>query len=138
MNELEISLSGYYREIRSWLPCSRKKKDQILTRFRDSVHAYVNENPTANFAQIRSHFGNPDEIAGIYVEEMDTLELLRILRIRRKIVAMVAGVLAAALIIWIGAVAWSICDALTRRNGYIIEEKGYVEQIITTTTEDGP
>ena len=136
MNELQRSLAGYYREIRSWLPCSGKQKDLILSRFRDSVQAYLEDHPTADFAQIRRRFGNPDEIAGSYVEEMGTLELLRIMRIRRRIVAIVAGTAAVILLTWLGVIGWAIAKEISYSNGHIIDEIGYPEQIISTSEGD--
>lgn len=132
MTETSNALSGYYWEIRSWLPCSRQQKDQILSRFRDSVQSYLDANPAADFDQIRSHFGTPEQIAGAYIEELGTAEILRMLRIRRKIVAIVAGVAAAIFLIWICVVGWAIREAYINENGHIIDEIGYPERIISS------
>ena len=108
MTETNRALSGYYREIRGWLPCSRKQKDLILSRFRDSVQNYLEENPAADFDQIRSYFGTPEQIAGTYVEELGTAELLRSLRARRKVVSIIAAVAAIVLVSWALVVGWAI------------------------------
>jgi hypothetical protein len=134
MTETTKALSGYYREIRSWLPCSRKQKDLILSRFRDSVQAYLEENPAADFDQIRAHFGTPELIAGTYVEELGTAELLRSLRVRRRIVAIVAGTALVVLLIWICAVGWAITKLNAQANGHIVDEIVIPKQ---TTSADG-
>lgn len=132
MMETVNSLSGYYREIRSWLPCSRKQKEQILGRFRDSVQAYLDENPGADFEQIRSHFGTPEQIAGTYVEELGTAELLRSLRVRRRVLTIIAATAAFVLVSWLCSVGWAIAKEITYVNGHVVDEKGYSEQIIST------
>lgn len=130
MNETTRALSGYYREIRSWLPCSRQRKDQIIARFQDRVQEYCNDHPAADFGQIRAHFGTPDEIAGSYVEELGTMELLRSMRIRRKILAIVAATAAVILISWAAVVCWSIKEIHANIHGTVITETG---QIISST-----
>lgn len=126
MTETINALSGYYREIRSWLPCSRKQKDQILERFRDSVQSYWEENPTADFAQIRAHFGTPEQIAGAYVEELGTAELLRSLRVRRRILITVTSIAMAVLLIWMAAVGWAMKQLNDNSKGQIIDEIGQI------------
>lgn len=108
MNSLDHSLNRYYRQIKSWLPCSRKLKNALISRLKESIQAYLDANPEADFGQIQSHFGAPETIAAAYVEEMGTDKLLRDLRIRRKIVAMVAGTMAVVLALWLGVVGWAI------------------------------
>lgn len=108
MNNLDRSLNNYYRQVRSWLPCSRKMKSALLSRLQDSVLAYREANPAANFSQIQAHFGTPETIASAYVEEMGIDILLRDLRIRRRIVAIVAGSMAIILALWLAVVGWAI------------------------------
>ena len=108
MNNLDRSLNHYYRQVRSWLPCSRKMKSALISRLQDSIVAYQEANPAADFSQIQAHFGTPETIAFAYVEEMGTDTLLRDLRVRRKVVALVAGTMALVLTLWMGLVSWAI------------------------------
>lgn len=116
MNNLDRSLNNYYRQVRSWLPCSRKMKSALLSRLQDSVLAYREANPTADFSQIQAHFGAPATIASAYVEEIGTDKLLQDLRIRRKVVAMVAGTMAVVLALWLGVVGWAIVREIKSSN----------------------
>lgn len=129
MTSLNNSVNRYYRQIRGWLPCSRKLKDQILARIHESVDNYLADNPQADFDALQSHFGTPQAIAAAYVDEMATDTLLRDLRIRRRIVSIVAGTMAIVLALWVGVVSWAIVREISRSNGHIIEEGvGYLEQ----------
>lgn len=112
MNRFDVALKRYYQEVRSWLPCSRRLKNQIMERLHESVDSYLEQNPTADFDQLQSHFGTPETIAAAYVDEMGTDVLLRDLRIRRKILSIVAGTMAAVLAIWLIAVGWAVVKEL--------------------------
>lgn len=121
-------LNRYYREVRSWLPCSRKPKESIMSQLQENIRDYLEQHPNADAAQIRAHFGDPETIAAAYVDEMGTDVLLRDLRIRRKIVSVTAGAMAAILALWMGVVGWAVVRELDSSNGCIVEEGvGYGE-----------
>ena len=90
----------YKMSVRSMLPCGRKQKDRIMESFSESLDAYQSENPDASYEEITAHFGTPDEIAATCVENTGTSALLRMLRIRKRIIAIVAGAITAAFLIW--------------------------------------
>lgn len=105
----EKMLRAYYREIRDWLPCSFGEKNRMINKIRTSVRDYLEDQPKADFAQIRAHFGEPRGIAAACVDEMDTVALLKALRIRRRITAMVAGTALLLMLVWgigVGLCAW--------------------------------
>lgn len=114
-------LRRYYRQIRGGLPCAGKMKASLLSQIQESVEAYAQEHPEADFAQLQRHFGSPEEIAAAYVRNADTVELLRILRIRKKVLNRIGAVLLASLIIWAGFVAWAIKETNDANNGYYAE-----------------
>lgn len=120
-------LNRYYREVRSWLPCSRKLKESIMAQLQENVRDYMEQHPDADAAQIRVHFGTPETIAAAYVDEMGTDVLLRDLRIRRKIVSITAGAMAAILALWMGVAGWAIVRELNSSNGHIVRDVGYGE-----------
>lgn len=123
-------LNRYYREVRSWLPCSRKLKESIMSQLQENVRDYLEEHPDADAAQIQAHFGTPETIAAAYVDEMGTDVLLRDLRIRRKIVSLTAGTMAAILALWMGVVGWAIVREIKNSNAYFVEEGvGYGEYV---------
>lgn len=119
MNSLDHSLNRYYRQIKSWLPCSRKLKNALISRLKESIQAYLDANPEADLDQVQARFGAPETIATAYVEEMGTDKLLRDLRIRRKVVTLVAGTMAVVLSLWLGVVGWAIVREIKSSNNTI-------------------
>lgn len=111
MKITDSALKRYYKEISSWLPCSRKLKKQIIGQIQNCVEDYLAQNPDTDIAQLKSHFGDPQTIAATYVENTGTAEILKDLRIRKRIVRIVAGVMAAILIMWASVVTWVAAEA---------------------------
>ncbi|MBR2888869.1 MAG: hypothetical protein IKC09_01165 [Oscillospiraceae bacterium] len=114
--------NGYFRQIRGWLPCSRRLKNQILEPLEASVDEFIQKNPDANLAQIQAHFGTPEQIAAACVDEMDPGVLIRDLRVRRRVVAIVSAVAAFVVATWLGVVGWAIVNELNHVNGTIVYE----------------
>lgn len=110
----------YLWEIRGWLPCSGKLKRGILDRIENTVLEYLIENPEASYEDLTERFGVPQQIAATYVEEMGTNELLRDLRIRRRIVRAVTAAALSVVILWAGLVIASYVDYRRDVNGYLV------------------
>lgn len=119
MNKNERALKRYYKEISCWLPCSRKLKKQIIGRIQYCVEEYLEQNPDADIAQLKNHFGDPQTIAATYVENTGTAEILKDLRIRKRIVRIVATVMVFILIMWAGVVCWATIRTDSLSNGSV-------------------
>ena len=119
MTRDDPTLRRYYREVRDWLPGTRKMKREIMDQVRASVEAYLDEEPGADMAGVEARFGSPQAIAAASEDERDTGELLQDLRTKRRIVSMVVGVLATALILWAGVVTWGAIREYRSLNGHI-------------------
>lgn len=119
----------YFREVKSWIPCAGKMKRDILDRIRDEVCGYLDENPEAGDAELRQRFGAPQQIAAAYVEEMDAPELLKNLRIRRRIVRIVAAAALAMVLMWAAVVTIALADRNNAVNGYFIDNVTVVSDI---------
>jgi len=81
-------LKKYYRQIRTWFPGGRIKKE-LMKQIKISVQEYINNNPGISFSAVQAHFGSPQLIAAAFVSEMEPEELLRNLRVRRRIIAII-------------------------------------------------
>ena len=125
MGNLDTALKRYYRSIRKDLPCSYKMKKRIMQQIQESVDQFLEQNPDADFDAVQLHFGEPQTIALSYIEDQDAPELLRKMRIKRRVLAIVAGVLAAALLIWGCAVVYAVISE------YHDDERYYVIVDIT-------
>lgn len=88
----------------------------------DSVRAYATENPRLTYAAIVARFGEPRAVAESCVEEMETAELVKNLRVRRKVVSIVAAAALAIVILWLGVVSIAWAEHRDHDGGYF-EEK---------------
>ena len=110
MGSNDAALKRYYRSISKTLPCPRKMKMQIVAHIKDSVSEYLAQNPDADFEAVQNHFGTPEQIASSCVDTQDAPVLLRKMSVKKKVIAIVAGAVAVALLLWAGAMAWAIYD----------------------------
>ncbi len=103
-------LKAYYRQIRGWLPCGGRLRKQMMQEIKATVEGYRAERPEADFSALQAHFGTPQQIAAAFVDEMGTEELLRALRVRRRIMKIVFLFLLLILIIYLGllVITWLI------------------------------
>lgn len=129
MGENNAQVRRYLREIRNWLPCSRRLKSKIMEEIRVTVSSFLAENPTASYTELTARFGTPQQIASSFVDEMGTEELLRDLRIRRKLVCIASITAVVVLVLWASVVTLAYIDYLDDTNGYIVETITVVEQI---------
>ena len=124
---MKKQLNNYYREIRSYLPCSEKLKKSILSRLEETVNSYLDENPEADFTQLESHFGTPRQIADSYIGELSVTEISEKLQIRKRILITICAVCAAILAIWLIVVGIAMINELGAANGHIIEGDAITE-----------
>lgn len=94
----------YVRAVSTFLPCSGKRKKPWLADLRAQAESYIAEGGDA--AALEQRFGTPQQMAFSYVDEMPTADLLAELHIRRRLVAVTAITLAAALAILAAALVW--------------------------------
>lgn len=118
----------YVRAVSTFLPCSGKRKKPWLADLRAQAESYVAEGGDA--AALEQRFGTPQQMAFSYVDEMPTADLLAELHIRRRLVAVTAITLAAALAIYIAVLVWQAYLVYDRFNGwtetYIVEYENIV------------
>lgn len=119
----DASLKQYFYSVRKALPCPRKMKRQIIAQLKDSVNEYLATNQGADFWAVQNHFGTPQQIASGFVEDQSASDLLQKMSVKRKIVAIVAGVAAVAILLWGVALTCTFIEAQS-------ESEGYVEVII--------
>lgn len=96
----------YLRKVRALLPCSRKMKHEITAPLRRSLAEYLEERPDASAEDLRARFGAPEVIAASCLEEVETSDLLRRLRNRRRIIAVAITAAFLVLLSWWGFLAY--------------------------------
>ncbi len=111
----------YMQAIKAMLPGGGKQKKAILNRIRTTVEEYLAENPGAAYEEILSRLGSPNQIAASCLEEMDTVEVMKQLRIKKKIVCIVTAAALAIVMLWAGVVAMATEELSDSANGYFDE-----------------
>lgn len=123
----------YVRAVSTFLPCSGKRKKPWLADLRAQAESYVAEGGDA--AALEQRFGTPQQMAFSYVDEMSTADLLAELHIRRRLVAVTAITLAAALAVYVAVLVWQAYLIHDSLNGwsetYVVE----YENIVTEEAE---
>lgn len=109
-------LRRYCREVRGWLPCTRKAKQKIIEKINNVISSNEEE---LSYGQIVERYGTPQQIASAYVDEMGTMELLDDLRIKRKIIRVVCASCIIALMMWVGCIAAALVNDYHADNGYM-------------------
>ena len=115
----EVHILRYLWNVYRELPGNRSQKEAILSRVEDSVRTYATENPRLDYAAIVARFGDPCAVAESCVEEMETAELVKNLRVRRKVVSIVVAAAVAIVILWVGVVASALAEHFISVGGHI-------------------
>lgn len=125
----------YLRAIKGWLPCAGKMKRQMLVQIQATVDGFLSENPDADYEAIVARFGTPQQIAAAYVDEAETGELLRLMRVRRKIISIISAAAAVLVLTWAAYVTIElVSDAYHTKTAYIEVE---ITNVKNTPLEQG-
>ena len=108
----------YCRSVRSWLP-SGKMRRTIMAQIKDTVNEFVQHDPDADYEAMQAQLGSPQEIATAFVENMGATEVLRGLRVRRRVLTAVLVAVLVILVSWTCLVAKATIREETSVNGHI-------------------
>lgn len=128
-------LKKYFWEIKCAIPCGKSRR-KMLRDLRCSVENFLEENPDATYETVVNHFGTPAQIADTYMEETPPKELQQQLRIRKRIIGLVAGLVAAVVLIWATGVGIIILRELCSDRDILVIEQA-VEETGNISTEIG-
>ena len=113
-------LKKYIRKISHCLPCSGEEKKQVIAHFQEDVLDYMVQNPNSTFSDLQAQFGTANEIAKLYVSDQESSVLLKKMQLRRKVLGILAGVMAAFLLMWFAIVAIDAYGTQKTNNGYLV------------------
>ncbi len=114
---LSAEVNGYLAEISTSLLCGEREKKKFISRLKNDIEAFLEENPEAQAEDIRAVFGSAEEISRSFMENSDPKAIAKKLRMRKYILAAVATVL----IIYALFVVISLIDVHSEAHGYIEE-----------------
>lgn len=121
MDKQNKLLRRYYRRICSWLPCSRKIKKSIIQRIDNTIQDRLALNPSCKLSEIEHWFGTPQQIAATYIDEMDMQDLLRSLKIRKKVLRIILIAVTIMVSVYIAAITAAFINELDNASAQIIE-----------------
>lgn len=110
----------YCRKVRSWLPNGKMRRD-IMAKIENSADEYIQQNPDADYDTIQTQLGLPKDIAASYIESLGTSEVLKNLRIRRRILTIIIVTALAVLLSWTATVTWAIVEVRQNTDAPYIE-----------------
>ncbi len=118
---LNADIQRYLREIKRDIPCAGKRKRDILNRINEIIGGYLEENADPSYDGLTARFGTPKQIVTSCLEEMDTGELIQKLKIKRKIVSIVAAAAVAVVVLWAAVVSIAYIEHKKDGDGYFVE-----------------
>lgn len=114
---VSAEVNGYLAEISASLLCGEREKKKFISRLKNDIEAFLEENPEAQAEDIRAVFGSAEAISRSFMENSDPKDIAKKLRMRKYILAAVVMVL----IIYALFVVISLIDVHDEAHGYIEE-----------------
>ena len=68
-------LIRYQKNLKKALFCGYRKKQQLLSDFRSSLSAFLEDCPTPTYSQLADAFGPPEEVARLLMEHVSQAEI---------------------------------------------------------------
>lgn len=118
----KMQLFRYLLEIAFYLLVPWKQKKEILRKIKRSIESYIFDGDNISYRQIRSRFGDPQQIAMAYLTEMDPEELLERINRKRIVVRGFVTVVIIALALWATSLIHDLIAVIKDNNGYEIVE----------------
>lgn len=110
-------LNSYFSEISDSILYPEKQKKEIISRLRNDVEAFLEENAQADLNEVIAVFGSAQTISRGFMENTDPRTIAGKLRLRKYILAAVI----VALVIYALFVVLSLVDVHQEAHGYIEE-----------------
>lgn len=104
MKTTDKEIKLYFKQIRMMLPIYSKREKDFLSKFRQVVYDYIEENPDCTYDDIAEHFESPADVAYNYISSMDQEEILNRLSTASTVKKAVAIIVSAVIIALIVAV----------------------------------
>lgn len=115
---LNTELKKYIVDIESYLICDWRTKNRFIRDLKNDIIDFVDENENVTMDDIRKRFGEPQDIAKGFLENVDLKKIKR----RMNIGGIIAIGIAVALFIWAAGVTTIIIDAHSSNEGYFVDE----------------
>ena len=133
-------LNQYYREVRSHLFCPKGEQDRLLAQAHQMVVELQESNPNLGYSDVVDFLGEPQELAGTFMERMDPAMVegykKKKRRIRIGIVILVVVIIAALSIFSVYVAQFKSNVEVTREDTIIVTEDDKIESDMQTEKGD--
>lgn len=123
-----VHLLRYLREVFWELPGSWRVRKRIVSRMAVSIRDYVSDESRVSYKQLVERFGEPKQVAFIYVNEMEPDELVEEIRVSKKTVSIIMVAAVMMVLLWTVSLMISYTDHEKNVNGYAVVEIIEVER----------
>lgn len=120
MKQLERRAAAYCRAVAKKLPIGGSRKKAYLQNLRTDVDAYLSNHPWAEPRELRSVFGEPEQIAVSFVSEMSYEEINAKFRARNRALRLVSAAVVLALLMLVGMIVYLILRNKQDMEGYFV------------------
>lgn len=124
-------LNQYYREVRSHLFCPKGEQDRLLAQAHQMVVELQESNPNLGYSDVVDFLGEPQELAGTFMERMDPAMVegykKKKKRIRISIIALMVAVIVALSVFAVYALQVQSEVEITRDDTIIITGDDIIE-----------
>lgn len=93
-----------------------------MEEIKQSIQSYAFEGDYISYRQIRSRFGDPRQIASVYLTEMPPEELLEKVNIKKTVVRILLAAIITAVTVWFIYLVLCFISVQRDANGYTIVE----------------
>lgn len=100
-----------------------------------SVRDYVTDRPGVDYRAICGRFGTPEQVVSTYLEELETPELMEKLRVRKKIVTILAVAVFSVVLLWAWVVGIALAEHRESVGGHFEEQVNVIYD--TTNVQEG-
>lgn len=124
-------LNQYYQEVRSHLFCPKGEQDRLLAQAHQMVVELQESNPNLGYSDVVDFLGEPQELAGTFMERMDPAMVegykKKKKRIRISIIALMVAVIVALSVFAVYALQVQSEVEITRDDTIIITGDDIIE-----------
>ncbi len=114
---LKKDLHVYFKEIDNLLICDRKNKKDFLADLKNDIDEFVQTESDANFNDILSAFGRPDEIAESFLKNTDVSNIKKKMNVKKLFLFLLLTVV----LVYIIFIIASFIAVNTEAHGYYEE-----------------
>ncbi|MDE5974851.1 MAG: hypothetical protein K2G73_09330 [Eubacterium sp.] len=124
---LNREINKYIIDVKSYLICDWRTRQKFLKDLKNDINDFVDEKEDVTMDDIRDRFGEPEKISRSFLEGADLKKIKIRMNFGRTIIV---GVIA-ALLIWLGALLFTVFHP------YVEEPKTYMVEYMHDETVEG-